>query len=48
MNFPVLKPDGLILFSNSWKKYPKRAAAEGQKAWFVLPFQNKRGLKSKK
>ena len=25
-------PDGLILFPNSWKKYPKRAAAEGQKA----------------
>ena len=32
MNFPVLKPDGLILFPFSWKKYPKRAAAEGQKA----------------
>jgi hypothetical protein len=27
----VLYPNGLILFPFSWKKYPKRAAAEDKK-----------------
>ena len=35
MNFSILKPDELILFPNSWEKYPKRAAAEEENSLVV-------------